>query len=72
MVQLTTSLNEKEKKIPSQPVTNSTGQFEIEASSHNEQDNAIISLRNDNTIDINIGEPLEIDIMDDDNLALSI
>ena len=73
MSQLATLIYEdNEEEIPNQPIVDPIGQFEIEASSHNEQVDSITTLGNNQIIDINKCKPLEIDIMDDDDSSIQM
>ena len=63
---VTTQSEREEEEIPNQSIVDPIGQYEIEASSHNEQAYPITTLGNEKIINIHICEPLEIDIMDDD------
>ena len=66
--QLTTLIYEdNEEEISNQPIADPIGQLEIEVSSYNEQADPITTLGNNQIIDIHKCEPLEVDIMDDDD-----
>ena len=70
MGQLATLLSEREKgKFPSKPIPKPKGQFKNGASSYHEQAKSITTLRSGKVVDNHVGEPMNVDITDDEDKA---